>query len=68
MCENIKKLIKKFEETGEADYLFLAERQLSTLLDSLVLDYLEETNDYCVNKSISFSGVSKFNWSTNTTL
>lgn len=68
MCENIKELIRKFEETGDADFLFLAERKLSSLLDGLVLDFLEESNDYFVNDSISFSGVSKFIWKTNSTL
>jgi hypothetical protein len=44
LLNDFRLLLDMYEHTGNMDYLFNLERELESFLDTVVDDYLEETN------------------------
>lgn len=68
LLSDFRFLLDAYEQTGDMDYLFSLERELNDFLDTVVDDYLEETNYESNSNTIYTTNLTDLiNWTQNHT-
>lgn len=68
LLSDFRFLLDAYEQTGDMDYLFSLERELNDFLDTVIDDYLEETNYESNSNTIYTTNLTDLiNWTQNHT-